>query len=70
MKLSSKKKCFSPSLTRMSPGSNVAKSNNPRFLARGELSGWLGNQHVMCKPWKVLIDFRSSQVRHALLYIH
>ena len=27
----------------------MAKSNNPCFLAGGELSGWLGNQHVRRK---------------------
>ena len=30
------------------------------FLARGELSRWLGNQHVRRKQWKFVIDFRSS----------
>ena len=29
----------------------------PSFLARGELSGWLGNQAVSRKQWKFVIDF-------------
>ena len=29
----------------------------PSFLACGELSGWLGNQAVRCKQWKICNQF-------------
>ena len=32
-------------------------NDNHTFLARGELSGWLGNQDVRGKQWKVCNRF-------------
>ena len=49
-------------------------AGNPKsvvqFLARGELSGWLSIRMSGVNNGKFVIDFRSSQVRQALLCIH